>query len=79
MLVKRSVYYGCLVDANKAKDLMGSYTHTTIALDSNLCTRSLQRKLAPNIGNLIEPMKDELEYAIHVELPQSLGTRAILF
>lgn len=57
-----------------AHNLMGSHTNMNIILHNNLHFRTLQLKLTPNLGNLVNPMKDELNYAIQKELPNCEGT-----
>jgi len=54
-------------------NLMGTYTNMNIILKSNLHFRTLQLKLTPNLNNLVEPMKDELNFAIQKEIPDCTG------
>lgn len=54
-------------------NLMGTHTNMNIILRNNLHFRTLQLKLTPNLNHLIEPMKDELKYAIGKELPDCEG------
>ena len=57
-----------------AHNLMGTHTNMNIILRNNLHFRTLQLKLTPNLNNLANPMKDELEYALMKELPDCIGT-----
>lgn len=56
-----------------AHNLMGAHTNMNIILQNNLHFRTLQMKLTPNLSNLGDPMKDELQYAISKELPRCEG------
>ncbi|KMU80980.1 ent-kaurene oxidase [Coccidioides immitis RMSCC 3703] len=49
--------------------LLGPITGTDILLDGDLHTKVLQTKLTPNLGHLIGPLKEELEFAMSMELP----------
>ena len=42
-----------------------------IILRNNLHFRALQVKLTPNLSNLVEPMKNEMDFALNRELPDS--------
>ena len=62
-------------DSNTKQNLLGPYTTMDIALQSSLHTRAIQQKLTPNIGRFIEPIQDELKYALQAEMPrQDSGT-----
>ncbi|WEW54698.1 heme-binding oxidoreductase [Emydomyces testavorans] len=52
-----------------AKTLLGPITGIDILLDGNLHTKVLQTKLTPNLGSLVKPLRDELDFAMSVELP----------
>ena len=54
-------------------NLMGGHTNMNIILRNNLHFRTLQLKLTPNLSFLIGPMREELDYAIKRELPDSEG------
>ena len=56
-----------------AHNLMGSHTNMNIILRNNLHFRTLQVKLTPNLNSLVEPMKNEMDFAIGQELPDSQG------
>ncbi|MCJ1405110.1 hypothetical protein MMC11_008336 [Xylographa trunciseda] len=53
------------------QNLVGEYSGVDIARDSDLHNRALLRELTPNIGLFIDPIKDELDLAIKVEMPQA--------
>jgi hypothetical protein len=56
-----------------AHNLMGSHTNMNIILRNNLHFRTLVEKLTPNLNFLTQPMQDELDYAIKLELPDAEG------
>ncbi|KAI1470986.1 cytochrome P450 [Daldinia caldariorum] len=51
------------------KNLFGPYSTTEMMLESDLPTRVIQQKLTPNLLAAVPKMKDELEYALEVEVP----------
>ncbi|KAI1337314.1 cytochrome P450 [Xylariaceae sp. FL0016] len=51
------------------KNMSGPYTNTEILLESNLASRVLQQRLTPNLASAVPNMKDELDYALEVEVP----------
>ena len=55
------------------KNLVGEYSGVDIARDSDLHNRALLRELTPNIGLFIDPIKEELDFAINAEMPQANG------
>ncbi|KAI0389232.1 cytochrome P450 monooxygenase [Xylariaceae sp. FL0594] len=52
------------------KNLLGRYSTTLILLESDLHTQVLQQKLTPNLSNTIPVVKDELDFALEVEVPK---------
>ncbi|EAS32065.3 cytochrome P450 monooxygenase [Coccidioides immitis RS] len=58
----------CAMEAH-IQTLLGPITGTDILLDGDLHTKVLQTKLTPNLGHLIGPLKEELEFAMSMELP----------
>lgn len=54
-------------------NLMGRTTNMDLILRNNLHFRTLQEKLTPNMNNLTSPMRDELNYAMSLELPTDEG------
>ena len=56
-----------------AQNLVGAYSGVDIARTSDLHNRALIRELTPNIGLFIAPIRDELEFAIKAEMPQTDG------
>ncbi|KAI1423458.1 cytochrome P450 [Xylaria sp. FL1777] len=57
------------IDAH-IKNLLGHVSTTDILLNTNLHTRMLQQKLTPSLSLLMPVMKDELDFALRLELPQ---------
>lgn len=55
------------------KNLLGRITTTDIMLESDLPSRVLQRKLTPSLGSTIPILKEELDYALGVEMPPCQG------
>ncbi|CZT16379.1 related to gibberellin cluster-kaurenoxidase (diterpencyclase) [Ramularia collo-cygni] len=55
-------------------DFVGSYTGGKVFAESDLQNRVLMQKVTPNLGALIPAIKDELEYAIKMELPVTHDT-----
>ena len=55
------------------KNMVGKYTigNTHMMRTSDLHRRALQRKLNPSLGTLIPSLKDELEYAMKVDVPKA--------
>ncbi|KAJ5726101.1 cytochrome P450 [Penicillium malachiteum] len=53
------------------QNLMGSSTNMDIILHYNLHFRTIQRKLTPNLNSLLQPMQDELNFAIEHGLTKS--------
>ncbi|KFH47342.1 Ent-kaurene oxidase-like protein [Hapsidospora chrysogenum ATCC 11550] len=53
------------------KNMVAHYTIGNVSLvrDSDLHRRTLQKKLTPALGTLIPSLKDELNYAMQVEIP----------
>ncbi|RYP17322.1 hypothetical protein DL765_004613 [Monosporascus sp. GIB2] len=51
------------------KNITGWYTTGDILLEGDLPTRVIQQKLTPNLNAAALPMKDELDYALQVEMP----------
>ncbi|RYP10388.1 hypothetical protein DL764_000722 [Monosporascus ibericus] len=60
------------------KNLLGRFSTTTIMLESDLPTRVLQQKLTPSLASTIPLIKDELEYALSVEVPDCEGKQTLL-
>ncbi|EEP78020.1 conserved hypothetical protein [Uncinocarpus reesii 1704] len=58
----------CAMEAH-IRTLLGPITGTDILLNGHLHNKALQTRLTPNLGSLVQPLKDELDYAISVELP----------
>jgi ent-kaurene oxidase len=56
-----------------AHNLMGSHTNMNIILRNNLHFRTLVEKLTPNLNSLTQPMQDELDYAISLDMPDAEG------
>ena len=55
------------------QNLVGEYSGVDIARTSDLHNRALLRELTPNIGLFIPWIKDELDFAIRTEMPQTEG------
>lgn len=55
------------------KNMVGKYTIGNIHMmrTSDLHRRALQRKLTPSLGTLIPSLKDELEYAMKMDVPKA--------
>jgi hypothetical protein len=60
------------------KSLFGSYSTTDMMLDGDLPTRVVQQKLTPKLAAVVPAMKDELNYALDVEVPECQGKNARL-
>ncbi|KAI1213728.1 cytochrome P450 [Annulohypoxylon truncatum] len=56
--------------AAHVKNLSGQFTNTTILLEGDLLTRVIQQRLTPNLALVALWMKEELDYAIKVEVPE---------
>lgn len=57
--------------------MLGSYSTTPVLLKSDIGTRVLQTKLTPNLGLFIEVIKDELNFALAVELSETNSATAL--
>ena len=55
------------------QNLVGEYSGVDISRTSDLHNRALLRELTPNIGLFIPWIKDELDFAIKTEMPQTDG------
>ncbi|KAI0425478.1 cytochrome P450 monooxygenase [Xylaria sp. FL1042] len=53
------------------KNLLGHVSTTDILLNTNLHTRMLQQKLTTSLSLIMPIMKNELDYALNVELPKN--------
>lgn len=51
------------------KNVTGWYTTGDVLLEGDLPSRVIQQKLTPNLNAAALPMKDELDYALQVEVP----------
>lgn len=54
-------------------DFVGSYTGGKVFATSDLQNRVLMQKVTPNLGTFIPAIKDELEHAFKMELPEAGG------
>nr|UOW59926.1 SonD [Paraconiothyrium archidendri] len=61
------------------KNIVAPYTVGNIKLlrNSDLHRRTIQKKLTPSLGTLIPPIKDELDYAMDVVMPECADWKAI--
>lgn len=55
------------------KNLFGPYSTTDMMLDGDLPTRVIQQKLTPGLLSVVPIMKDEIEHALRVEVPDCYG------
>jgi hypothetical protein len=55
------------------KNLLGHVSTTDILLHTNIHTRSLQQRLTPSLALVMPIMKEELDYALRVEIPERIG------
>ncbi|KAI0530102.1 cytochrome P450 [Xylaria digitata] len=51
------------------KNLFGPYSTTDMMLDSDLPTRVIQQKLTPSLTSVVSTMKDEIDHALEIEVP----------
>ncbi|KAF4628186.1 hypothetical protein G7Y89_g9967 [Cudoniella acicularis] len=51
-------------------NLVGKYSASDLLLESNLHTRVLQTKITPNLPNFVSAMKEELDYAASIAVPE---------
>lgn len=51
------------------KSLFGPYTMTDMMLESDLPTRVIQQKLTPNLARTVPMIREELKYALDIEIP----------
>ena len=58
--------------AAQLENLRGPY-YMGVAIRSTLHTRSLNQKMSPNIQAYVDIVRDELAYAMEVEIPKSEG------
>lgn len=54
-------------------NLLGRWSTTHLMLEGDLHTRTLQQKLTPTLGLLMPVIKDELDYALGMEVPDCEG------
>jgi hypothetical protein len=52
---------------------LGAYTGLGIILDSHLHFHALQQHLTPNLASAVGQVKDELDFALQVDLPSAAG------
>lgn len=51
------------------QNLVGKWSYSDLLLESDLHTRVLQTKVTPALPNLVDAMKEELDYAMSCEVP----------
>jgi len=50
--------------------MVGNHSGLNLLLESDLHTKILQTKLTPNLANFTGIMRDELDYAISMDVPE---------